>query len=263
MAVVTGRAEIIVITRTVTEQMQAALYRVATIDGADVVIVAIRQPGVLACSILTDLTRGALVSVITCRLIGGMGALTITIARIIRAGIAIIAIQCFARDAGTIDAGIIQRTGIAIVAGSGVNRPDTTGFGSAAISRAWISVVTIGGSRPNALTVDATINRSTRVPIIASHSHYRVKTPGLGVADVIGTWIVVSADQRWPPHANPGFALVIGGTNIPIITVQFIGNIHAPIHDITGVVGAGISIVAVRRHATGADTAQTSFANST
>jgi len=167
VAVVTGGAEVTVVTGTDVEQMQASLCGVATVVSANIVIIAVEKAGIAAFSRLTRVANGTLVAVVAAIVVGQMHAKSVGTACIVRAWVAILTIHQLAWYALAVLTGVINGAWVAIITWPGVYFVAASGDRQATVCCARIVVAAVDLAATLALAVYAKVHGGALVSVVA------------------------------------------------------------------------------------------------
>lgn len=242
--------------------VDAALSGSAPVRGANIAVVAeetiLRHAGT-ALAVVANRTG---VAVVADGLVGRMNAQARFIARIVGAGVLVIAVQRGSRNALTVLAEVVQGASVAIGAG----RSDIL-YGAAAIRQAEvlgarISVVALQGPDNHAHSLSTVVPGGTTVVVIAGSFVGGVLAPHSGVAEVVGADIGIVAGQEFGAgSALARLADVSQGAKVTVITGRFIEVVHAAEIGHTTVRGAWVYVVAVEPDAAEANAVTAAFTN--
>jgi hypothetical protein len=197
--------------------METALLAITGIISTGHVVVAIRGPPREALPIGADISRGALVAIVTKGIVMLVNATDIGVTRIIRTNILVIAIQ---GDAVALArcANVVSSTGIPIITGQGVIEVQTPCYAVTGIICARVFIVTIEHHAPHAKATVTVIVNGAQLTIITGHRIGFIDTSlGRGAA-IVGTQIIIVTRDERPRQALPRTAHVPLGTGVVVGT---------------------------------------------
>lgn len=212
-----GTAGIAVITGDV-QEFGLTFARHANFRRARVAIVALHHEPGDALAIAARVIKSAGVVVVARTGHRHVEAATLGRTGILGTRIVVVAVLQLSGHALTGHAGIIQSAGIAIVAVSGGGQILTPRLGVTAVGRAVIAVIAHHVCAANANTSSTAVALGTRIAVVTGKLVILVETPGLGVAEILRTGVVVSAIGTAGTAADPGGANLTQTAGIAIIT---------------------------------------------
>jgi len=167
MAVVTGGAQITVVTRSLVECVDAPHIRLAGIGCADTVVVTIQGTGGNTLTFHAGLPDGAEVAVFASPLLGRENTSGSWIAGVARADIVILANQRAFADAHSSGTRITGGAGIAVITRLGVVHMEATSSRVTRVVRTGITVVAVGRDSRHTNTLSAGIPYGAQIPVFA------------------------------------------------------------------------------------------------
>jgi len=185
------RAETVVAARSRIRFVQAPIYRIAEVVGADVSVVAIQEIRGLTTTIRTRLADGTGVAVVTTASSWRVDAPYRRIAAIFGTRVAVVAGAN--RGSGTLPviAEVGDSTRIAVVARPLIQGELATRFAVAQIVSAGVSVIA-HDHRSNTFAATAMVCYRTGIPVVAcALVQWLVQTPGFASAAIVGARIVI------------------------------------------------------------------------
>src|SRR5262249_51841990 len=123
--------------------MPAAGRRVARVNGAGVLVVAVARRTARASAVAARVVHRAGVAIVAGGKIVGMGAPALWVASVVRTAVPVVAVEWRATHAGPAAAPIARRAGVVVVTGGSVGRVEATRDGTAGVIRADVAVVAI------------------------------------------------------------------------------------------------------------------------
>jgi len=215
--------------------VETALHGVTRIGSAEIVVVAIQQRTESTSTILAAVVDGALVVVVTVGIVGHELA-TSVLARIIGAGVQVVAGNYVAWNAATIFAVVPKSAGVTVVANASTWGMLATGHKLATVGRTRVVIVAIEYACSETFTIGATVASGARVAVIAGPRRRGVCAAGMGVTAVRGAEVVVVASETFARHTLSCFTGVTNRTDIVVGARALIVRMKAPCLYITGVV---------------------------
>jgi hypothetical protein len=251
---IVGGAGIAIVTGHVVVGRGTSTCRVATIVGAQVTIVAVRRKATYAGPGVAAVARGTSVAVIASARNVDTETTTVQVTTVVGAGITVVAIKRRAPRTGTSAAGVGGSAGIAIIASRGIVRIGAARHGITAVIGTAVAVVTISGGTSQAYARQAGIPGAAGVVVVAATRVISISTTAGWLAGIVGTDVTVIAVPGRTRDTGPRRALVGHRTRVAIITIERVVRRHAAGGHVARIVGAEITVVAVRRRATNTDT---------
>jgi len=226
------------------------------IVGTDVVVDALRGRSRHAEAVLAGIPHGTLVAVVALPGQWGVDAARVGQAEILGAG----------ADVGTVGGGtglapsaqalVALGAQVAVAARSIVGHKGTPDVGLAAIVRTQIGVVAHQLPRGDAAPEVAVVIDGAHVVVGARVVVEGVDAPSVGIADIVGTGVVILAGKEAYEDANPLVATIPHGTIVAVIAFTRTRFMGAAQSRVAGILGAGIGIIADNRVAAHADAVQ-------
>jgi len=229
------------------ELVGTSRFRVATVVGTYIVVVAVCSDAPLAHAPLALVHLGALISVVALLLIGRVLAPFFRVARIIGAGIPVVAPENTGRNACAVSADIPGGASITVIAGHGVIVENATGAGFAGIAGARVVVVALEDPRGFAHTAGAGIAGGAVVAVIARPVVVLVNATLHRVAPVESAVVGIVTVERAHSLARPALARVSGGADVAIVARVGVVFVAAACGRIARVIGAQVAVVAAHR----------------
>lgn len=224
VAVVRGGANIIVVARDLIELVATADGRVTVVCGANVVIVAIEQPGRDTGTISTTLPHGAGIVIIAGTVLGQMLAPPASRAGIRGAGVQVIALQSRPGETFAPLAEVIHGTIVAVIAWGTTKGMDAPGLRIAGICGAWICIVAVDGSPRLTLSDLTVVAIGALVEVVTGNVRGRVGAPETRVATIFRTAVAIPAVGGRAGKALPRTTKVANGAGIAIVAgIVFVG----------------------------------------
>jgi len=229
-----------------------ALASLAALDAA-----ADRRPG--ANSARADIATGAGVTVVAWVGVVGVLAARGGVARVIRAHVAVVAVQrCTAADPTR--AGVVGGTHVPVVTRRRVVGVEAAAHRTTEIVRAAVPVIAIRRGAAYAHATRAEVGCGACVAIVARVAVVYVVTALDGVTGIVGTDVAVVAVGWRTAHARAEYAGIIRSTGVIVAALSDVVRILATLRRVAGIVGAYVSVVAVRRRSSQAGSARTCVA---
>jgi len=193
LTTVQGGAHVRVVARIRVAEVDTAIERMAHVVGAFVAVVAVHRLGSKAESAVACVARRARVVVVAIRLVGRMLAAFDRVAYVVRAEVAVIAVERSSRLASAVKTVVAQSADVAVRAGRAVRGMNAPLLGVARIGCAYVFVVAALQLRSLALAVHARISQRARVFVVARVTVGRMLTETHVVARIIGAGVAVVA----------------------------------------------------------------------
>ena len=163
------------------------------VDGAGILVVAVRRNATHATAIGTGIVGGARVAIVAGQRIGGEDAPRLDSAGIIGARVAVIANQLAQPSASSICADVPRRAGIAVITGNDVGGIDASDIWFAIIIGTEILVIADHEHWTGTQTALADIVAGARITIIAGCDIMGVNAPRIGVTRIVSADVSVIA----------------------------------------------------------------------
>lgn len=240
---VPSRAGVQVIARGRVVRGDTAGHRVAGIRRTEIAVIAVQEPPVGTDPVLTLVPGGAGVSIgATCGVVR-VSAGSILIAGIVGAGVPVIAVQGWTRDAESVLTGVVEGAGIAVGAGAGDDIVVAAASGQTDVLGAGIVVVAVEGSDAEALTPLADVPGGASVLIVTGEGVVPVDTARVRRAGIDSADIAVVTDQGIPTLAGAATTLIPDGARVQVVARGGVVLVGAAPGGCTGIRGADIPVV--------------------
>src|SRR5262249_7305340 len=199
--------------------------------------------------VLAGVAGGADARVVAGRGVVGVRAAARRIARVVGAGVGVVAVGRRPAHAGAVLADVAGGARVAVLAGRGVVGVEAAAGPITGVVGARIAVVAeeLADAGP---TLAGVVHRAG-VAVVAGHSGVRVFAAGGGVAGVVGAEVAVVAIGCRAADARAGHAGVPRGAGVAIVAGRGVGDVQADARG-AAVVGAGVTVVAERMGHAGA-----------
>ncbi len=224
--------------------MGAAAGRNAAVIGANIGIVAIGGTTANTLLVGTYVGGGASIVVVTR---GGVGRIYTPlggVAAVVGTDVGIVTVLGPGTITNTARAHIRNGARVAIVTAKVIGHIDAATLRGTAIVSANVAVVAVEWNGANALTQFTDVLHSAGAAVVARSAVQIMGASCNGMAVIGGTDVIVVAILGPGWHAFAATTVVAYGTRILIIAVCVVGGLNAGTGVITGIIGAGVAIVA-------------------
>ena len=144
---------------------------------------------------VADIAGGAGIGVITGLGIGGEDTLAV-IARLVRAGVAVFAVEGGPGLTDAFEARVVDGAGIAIIACAIARGMGAASIGEATIDGACIAIIACKGTRPDAGPFDADVGCGACIFVVTGKDVGGEEASEGAVAGIVGTGIAIVAGER-------------------------------------------------------------------
>lgn len=176
------------------------------------------------------------------------------VARIVGAGITIIANRCRSTHAGAGGAGVGGGARVAVVAGGRVGGVHTTSNRVARIVGTNIAVIAVQRRSTNTGTRGAGIGGGASIAVVTTSGVVGVDASRCGIARVVCTNVSVIATQRRSANASAQRTGVSGGARIAVVATRGVVGADTAGGRVARIVGTHVAVVAVWSRTTNAST---------
>ena len=244
---VVGGAGVPIVAAGVAPGIRAAGDRVADVDRAGIIVIAVELGRVLpdTHAVVAGVIRGARVPVVAYAAHSAVDAAGLRVAVGVGARVAVLARGRGAADALPGRAGVRGRAGVLVVAARLVRLVDTPGDGVTRVVGADVVVVALEGGSGDADAGTAGVCDGARVPIVARIDVAGVLATQRRDARVIGAERVVIADDRRARLAHASSADVASGAEVAIVAGRPVDGLYhtGPAGRVTGRRRAGAPVI--------------------
>jgi hypothetical protein len=208
--------------------VDTAILGVTGIDGAGNLVITVEVGPRGAAAPGAGVTGGANATIIARCGIGQILTPEDSIAGIIGAAVAIVAVRGGAAHAGPCLAEVLCRTGIAVIAGQVIGHKLAALSEVTAIGSTWVIIVTDKKLAPLALPVLALVKDGADLTVVARVLIGKEGAAGIGAAAIVGATVAIIAGQGTTGNARPEMAMVTGSAHVTVVTGGTIEGVGAP-----------------------------------
>jgi hypothetical protein len=220
--------------------------QVAEILGACVAVIAFEQTATGTESGITMVTHGTKITVIAIGRVGYEAATRLGIARIVGAGIGIIADQFATTDALSQVTVVTGTADTAIIAWGRIQAVDTAGGGVATVGRAHVVVVALGQPSMHTDPSSAVVAHSAGIAIAARSLVCHVLTHTAIIATIIRARVHIVAIVPGPRNAHPVQAEIPHSAGIAVVTSPGSGGMGTANCWTAAILGTRVVIIAIQ-----------------
>jgi len=178
-----------------------------------------------------------------------VGTAGVDIATVRGAGVGVVAVNRLSRLAGLIGTLVTRGSGVVVITGHVIGSVDTSGIGLTRVVSADVAVVTIDGRSGSAGAGRAYIPCGAETSIFAGGRIGNCLAARLEVAGIIGTGVIVVAENGRSRRTPTSGAVVVFRAGILVVTGSCVEGELAPRIGVARVVGTDVLVVAGERAA--------------
>jgi hypothetical protein len=242
--VIARGANIAVVARCLVQRMNTPLRRVATIGGADVVIIASQRQSSGTLAQGTFVAQSTSIAIITIPRLRLELATHLTVAGIRRAGVAIIASEHTGGDATSQGAMVTRCANVPIIARGLSQLVHASQFRQTAIHRAGVAIITVENLRGNALRRFTSITQGAEISITAITVKSHMSASFGNVALICSTRIAIVTRELRTRDTFPISTLVAHRTHIKITARFHVRYIRASAVAIAAIISTWVLVIA-------------------
>jgi len=223
--------------------VDATVVGVARIGSTDVLVVTVHRPAVATNTALANVPFGAGVTVVASGLVHAVLAPARPVARVIGAGIAIVAVELLAGYAASIETLVQTGTDVPVRTWAFPGEMLAAAIGQALVSSTGVVIVAVNRCIADASSRSAMVASGAFIVVGALPRFGSIGAAIHRIAAVLGTRIgIIAGHHNARDAASPG-ALVTRGADAAVITWSLIVAVRAAGHWLAEIVGAWVLVV--------------------